>query len=436
MPASLTHTDQGPIHLAQTVLRALSVSEVELPEEGLLELFLDILYQVSFRLENGQARTGQVLCVWHPSQAEAAPECLRLTHPVPLSASSLTSLLAGIEAPSALLVSAENGRPLVIQGIVPNSADFLQLGLLGVEILGPAHLKVDVGLDYPVELRRNRLHRSTRKVFERGPVRSRLAVLLKDLFPSVQARLPEEIAASPLLTAGSLLLPGGAVLMSELEWPEALEQLWMDALAHLLRRILAARSVCSVLLTPRRHTSPRKEDWLALPQEAEFPQLRHLLEERAAQAVTQQIQAAHSLSERLALRQDIPLGDLTLDEFPLRLDPPGLDPEITQAIQLLAALTRVDGLLRLSPQLELISFGGQPNTGSLPERVYLASSETASELSPISSRSFGPRNQALLRLCQQDPGAVGFAFTSDGDIRVMLWHEDKLIIWDNVQLPR
>ena len=190
-------TDQGPHHLAQTVLRALSVSGVELPEEWLLEFFFDVLYQASFRVEQGRPQTGRV--VWQsPMQRLDSSKSghLLLMHPVPLNVGSLVALLAGVEAQSALLVCGAAGQPLVIQGIVRCGRSLFQSGLFSAEILGPAHLKVDAGLDYPLELRRNRLHLSTQKVFRGGPVRSRLSALLQNLFPSVQALLPSDIASS------------------------------------------------------------------------------------------------------------------------------------------------------------------------------------------------------------------------------------------------
>jgi hypothetical protein len=439
MQPEFTHlTDQGPHHLAQTVLRALSVAALEPPEEQLLGSFFDILYQVSFRAEQGQSHRARV--VWQSPVNRPGPaksEHLLLMKPVPLTVSSVTALLSAAHPQSALLVSGGGDQPLVIQGIICCRTELSPPALFSVDILGPAHLKVDAGLDYPLELRRNRLHLTAQKVFERGPVRDRLSALLQDLFPSILAVLPGDIAASPLLSAGAFPLPGGKVLMNEQDWPETLEQFWINALISLLGRILGTGLGGLVVLT-RHHDDPlQKEEWTQPPHEAVFSHLRHLLEQGAAQAIIQQVQSVRSLSERLA-SPGSPPDDLTLQEPLLPLETPESGPKIAQSIQFLASLARVDGPLRLGPHLDLISFGGQPSPGRLPERVYLAGDELASEafLSPISSRSFGPRNQALLRLCQQDPDAVGFALTQEGDTRAMLWHEGKLVIWNTVLLPR
>ncbi len=449
MQAVLTHArtpehsqtpDKGPHHLAQTVLRALSVSALEPPEEWRLAFFLDALYQASFRTESGRPLTGRVVWLGTEPVAAAIPGSLRLALPVPLNASTLAALLAGTEPPAALLVSSGGTQPLLIHGILAQDTKSGP-ALLRAEILAPAHLKVDVGLDSPLELRRNRLHLSAQKVFECGPVRERLTALLKNVFPAVQSRLPVEVAASPLLSAGSFPLPGGKVLLNEQDWPETLAQFWTQALLCLLREVAATRRSGGIVLTARRGQDAGinllRDGWLPPPHEAAFTELCRLLEDRAAAAMTTQVQAVQSLSARAALG-DIPLDDLMLREPAQALDSPGDDPEIARATRFLAGLSRVDGLLRLDPALNLLSFGGEPAAGHLPERVYLAGDEMAADaaLTAISSRSFGPRNQALLRLCHRDPQTVCFAFTQDGDLRAMLWHEEKLIVWNSVHLPR
>lgn len=438
-------SDQGPSHLAQAVFRGLTVSLTEPPSELLLTELFEAVYQVSFR---DQSARGEVFplrrIVWQGQEecADAASGPLRLTPPVPLDPGSLTSLLTAA-GEQALLVSAGpssegESQALVIRGIVPCGAKAERCGLFRVDILGPAHLKVDAGLDYPLELRRNRLRLSALNVFGRGPVRERLSALLQPVFPAVQALLPAGIAASPLLSGGAFPLPGGGVLISEQEWPEVIEQFWTRALALLLERVFETRMGGLVLIAPRPEDAGQAEgdeDRVKTPHKAVYSRVRHLLEGRAAQAIQQQAHAVASLPERLAA-QSISLDDSALQEPASRLGPPGSDPTIAAALQTLASLTRTDGILRLDPHLDLVSFGGQPGGGQMPERVYLAGDGLASELTPISLRSFGPRNLALLRLCYQDPQALGFAFTQEGEIRAMLRRDEKLIVWNAVSLPQ
>lgn len=427
--------DQGPHHLAQTVLRALSVSMPEPPPEDLLFYCFSALYEASFRSDPIAPLRGRIIWQALKGDSDDAPAHLRLTPPMPFSVGSLTALLAGTPAPPTLLVSEGEMHPLVIHGIAPGRVEPSAPCVFHADILGPAQLKVEAGLDYPIELRRNRLHLSTQNVFGRGPVRARLASLLETLYPALLPLLPAEIAGSPLLAAGSFPLPGGGVLLQEQQdWPEMLTQFWVNALVLLLGQIGEAQRGGLVLLTPRRDRSALEEGWLAPPHAGVYPQMRRLLEQRASAAIIRQTEAAEALTAPLG--QNLPPDALLLQEPSLSADALARDGEITRAAQFLASLVRGDGPLCLTPQLELLAFGGQPSRPVLPERVYLAAEETASDLSPISSRSFGPRNQALLSLCYQDPNAVGFAFTQDGDLRAMLRQRDKLIVWNTVNLPR
>lgn len=434
-------TDKGPHSLAQTVLRALSVSAVEPPPEDLLLFFFSALYEASFRSEQGIPLRGRVIWQAPEGDLDNSPENLRLTPPVPFSAGSLAVLLSGTQPPSALLVSEGETHPLVIYGIASSHACSPEHCLFRADLLGPAHLKVEAGLDYPIELRRNRLHLSMQNVFGRGPVRARLFLLLETLYPAVLNLLPSEIAGSPLLAAGSFLLPGGGVLLQEQQdWPENLTQFWMRALVLLLGQIRETQRGGLVLLTPRRERSAQEEFWLAPPHDGVYPRLRHLLESRASAAIARQTNATEALTAALWQHpspEDLRLPeDLLLQESGLPKEALTRDVQITNAAQFLASLAWADGPLCLTPQLELLSFGGQPSLHALPERVYLAADEAALDLTLISSRSFGPRNQALLCLCHQDPSAIGFAFTQNGDLRAMLRHEDKLIVWNTVNLPR
>lgn len=431
--SSRSATDHGPQSLAQTVLRALSVSLPNPPQESLLHFFFSALYEASFRSDHGVPLTGRV--AWHaPGDVDTAAKHLRLTPPVPFSTGSLAALLAGTKPPSAVLVSEGKPHLLVIHGIAPAPSALHSPPLLTAELLGPANLRVETGLDSPLELRRNRLYLSTQNVLGGGLVRARLSSLLEMLFPAVQSLLPAEIAGSPLLTAGSFPLPGGGVLLQEQQdWPETLTQYWISALIALLAQIGAMHRSSLVLLTPHRDHSGAEDHWLTPPHRASYPDLRHLLEHRASAAIRGQVEAAQALTAGL-LHAASPAA-LFLQEPLLPNEVLTGDSEVTHAAQFLAALAQGEGPLRLAPQLELLSFGGQPGLHALPERVYLATEETASDLTLISSRSFGPRNQALLSLCYQEPHAVGFAYTQEGDLRAMLRHGDKLIVWNSVSLP-
>lgn len=450
-------SDQGPHYLAEVVLRALSLDETKVADPALLTFFFDVLYEASFRSDAGHPLMGSV--IWQdPSLLPSASlplsekqgwSYLSLAPPVPFNVNTVVSLVKGIDPQaSALAVYAADPRHPVIHGLVNYSAALADAWvaedparvspLFRATILGPSHLLVDVGLDQPVELMRNHLCTHAYDVLRRGPVRERLSAKLADLLPTLKVQLPPDIVSSLFLETESLPLVGGSVLINEHDWSEILERLWADALIQLLLRVFQSRQGGSVLVTPNRTGNTQAEPLLTFASAAAYPQLRLLLERRLLFAITQHVVSAKALSEWTRPLQEMPPDDQALHEPDLMAGTPGIDQAIGQAIAFIASLAGFEGILLLNPQLDMNGFGGQPVTGAAPEDVYLAGDElaTEAELSPISFRSFGPRNQALIRYCCQDHEAIAFAFTQDGDMRAMMWLEGKVIVWNRVRLRR
>ncbi len=289
-----------------------------------------------------------------------------------------------------------------------------------------------------MELLRNHLYTHAHNVLARGPVREQFAKQTAGLFPILKAQLPPEIVSSLLFDAESITLAGGSILISEHNWSELLEDLWMDALIRLLLSVFQNQQGGTVLVTPNGAANHSYEDGLTIPYATAYSQLRLVLEQRFLFAITQYVLSAKSLSEWSRPLGEMPPDDQALQEPDLMAGPPGNDQEIQQAAAFIASLARFEGFLVLTPHLDLNGFGGQPGSEAAPDEVYLAADELAAEaeLTAISYRSFGPRNQALIRQCCQDHEAIAFAFTQDGDLRAMMWRDGKVIVWNRVRLRR
>ncbi len=435
--------DQGPHRLAEVVLRALSLNEMPGIDPALLLFFFDVLYEASFRSDAGQPLAGSV--VWQ-DPATLPLTSLSLIHPVPFNVNSVVSLAQGMDPQaSALAVHAADPQHPVIHGLVNYSAVSPVLwateeapgrsATFRAAILGPGHLLVDVGLDQPVELMRNHLYTDAHDVLRRGPVRDRLSAELAQLLPTLKAQLPPDIVSS-LFEAEALSLAGGSVLINEYDWSEMLERLWTDALVQVLLAVFQNQRGGAVLITPSRMASA--EEVLTLPYATVYSQLRMALEQRLLFAMIQQVISAKALSEWTRPLLEMSPEDQSLHEPDLMAGPPGSDQEIRQTVAFIASLACVEGILLLTPALDVSGFGGQSIAGPAPEEVYLAGDElaTESELSALSYRSFGPRNQALIRHCWQDQEAIAFAFTQDGDLRAIMRLEEKVIVWNRVRLHR
>ena len=442
-------------------MRALSLAVVDAPMPSALALFFDVLYEASFRTERGQP----VLCslLWQKPAAfreflsvppEERPLCgsyVPFTSPVPFGVGSVLNLAKVLDPQaSALAVWGGEGQTPHIHGLVNYGADSslstpaeweAQAGVCGsfrATILGPAHISVDAGLDYPIELKRNTLRAHAQSPLRRGPLRNRLAAALHPLTTEVRAQLPPEIAASSFLDAEAIPLKDGSVFRFEYDWAENLEKLWITTLVRVLLKIRENGGGGAVLITPQAADSAERERRLNVPYTLEFSGLQTLLQQRGALWMSQFIDAARALSEQPRTVQEMRPEELALPEMDPRTGPAGSDLEINQAIAFIASLSRMEGILLLTPQLTLKGFGAQSTGEDGGKDVFLAGDDQASEanLSPVPAHAFGPRCFALLRQCSLDPEAIGFFLTQDGDLRAMMQHEGKILVWDPVRLPR
>ena len=455
----MSTSDRGPRQLAEAVLRALSLAVIDLPMPSALALFFDVLYEASFRTERGQPV--QCSLLWQepetfPRFPISATDVLcgnytAFTSPIPFTTGNVLNLAKVLEPEaSALAVFEGAGQAPIIHGLVNYGAASslaspaeweAQAGVCGsfrATILGPAHISVDAGLDSPIELKRNTLRAHSHSVLRQGPVHAHLIAALGGLRSEVQARLAPEMAASSFLDAEALPLKDGSVLRHEFDWSETLERLWITTLARILMKVRENGGGGAVLITATSIDALERARFLQVPYALEFTGLKSLLQERGAFWMTRFIHDAKTLSEQPQTVRGMHPDEMAIPEPDPRAGPLGSDHEIGRAVAFIASLSRMDGILLLTPQLALKGFGALSVGEDDGRDVYLAGDELASEaaLSPVPAHAFGPRCSALLRQCSHDPEALGFFLTQDGDLRAMMQHEAKIIVWDPVHLSR
>ncbi len=124
-------SDQGPHHLAEVVLRALTLTDMKAADPALLVFFFDVLYEASFRSDQGKPVRGSVL--WQdPAMLSSASlsrpdqpdwKYLSFTHSIPFNVNTFVSLAAGLDPHTAMLaVYAADPQHPVIHGLVSCSA--------------------------------------------------------------------------------------------------------------------------------------------------------------------------------------------------------------------------------------------------------------------------------------------------------------------------
>lgn len=107
---------------------------------------------------------------------------------------------------------------------------------------------------------------------------------------------------------------------------------------------------------------------------------------------------------------------------------------IEGAIAFIASLSRVDGLVLCDMHLNVYGFGVEVVLKDDPPGLMIATDALVTSMVAREITSFGMRHRSMMRLCWNNPGAVGFVVSQDGDIRVFTRLRDKLLMWDNVDL--
>jgi hypothetical protein len=100
---------------------------------------------------------------------------------------------------------------------------------------------------------------------------------------------------------------------------------------------------------------------------------------------------------------------------------------------LVAGLAEVDGLVVMTPQLDVRGFGGVIS-GKLPEVQAIARAQDLEGTSrvPEPTDGMGTRHRAAYRIVAALPDALCVVVSQDGGVRFIRWHEGAVTCWDQV----
>ncbi|HIJ87623.1 MAG TPA: hypothetical protein HPP97_08050 [Desulfuromonadales bacterium] len=110
--------------------------------------------------------------------------------------------------------------------------------------------------------------------------------------------------------------------------------------------------------------------------------------------------------------------------------------EVEAAIWFVALLTRIDGLVLLNRELEVIGFGVEITTAKEPLSVRKALTATAAKKArkTFNYRYFGTRHRSMMRYCDANPDSVGFVVSQDDDVRAITRVDGDVCMWENFRL--
>lgn len=109
--------------------------------------------------------------------------------------------------------------------------------------------------------------------------------------------------------------------------------------------------------------------------------------------------------------------------------------ELIGAVRFVSALSCVDGLVVMSPHLNVCNFGTVISEKTLPSCVYLnRSSKISVNKIEIDPKHFGTRHQSMFAYCHKYPESLGFVVSQDGEIRAIKNVGGQVMMWENIKV--
>lgn len=284
-------------------------------------------------------------------------------------------------------------------------------GIFQASLEGPGNIVAYIQHKKIAELRVNLIVQRAIDVFSEGPIRDTLHAGLDSYLKSIKSKLPTTIAGS----------------IDDLK--DELTKYWFSAICRLILRIKSYRHGGALLFS-----NVRKESGLNVKYPIFYSRLRLSLIKRAVNKINL-LHKSNIIDNLIEDEENIPLR-LYLDEkgFEDKLDE--LKSEIEGSLWFISLLSRVDGLILLNRRLDVRGFGVEIKSSDVPDNIFLCSNRipTNNSLTAVDYNHFGTRHRSMIRYCWKYENTVGFVISQDGDVRAITKQNDKLLIWDNIQL--
>jgi hypothetical protein len=414
--------------LADAVLGALRKRDLRLPRRTVIEQLFRVMYHASIAQEESEPIRFHV-CYIDPARPDPDPPLrivrdrwryFRFSKSLPFSVRTIAKIApASDPRSSALAVYPGTRGNLMIWGILDQQnryQDFLthekqegpeRPGLFEARIVGSGHIVVQIEYEKIAELRLDTLKRQTFDVLARGPLHRSLQPGITSLIHYVTTK------------RGSL---------SQRFGKDRVEELLLDTFRRLLLRIQRLAHGGALLLTPA--TTLRG---LNVHYRLDYQRLRTALQRFAATDLE-----VVKLSKIIINQEErnVPTLDWSLyfKERVAEIDLEESESELDCAVWFVAVLSRVDGLVLLTPELDVRGFGVEITVSAKTTVIEQALSVTGARRRRVPYNHFGTRHRSMMRYCYAVPGSVGFVVSQDGEVRAMTRINNALVFWENIRL--
>ena len=416
-----------PSDLAREVLQAIILRGSTAPSgEAVIRLF-QIIYHASISREESEFISFHMV-FFNPKdalQCQSAEFIREPWHFVPLECPEEMNLpnisklaLATHPRSSALAVYPNAEGTLILWGLIDQLnryEDFIRLenstaphrpGLFEARIVGPGHILVTIGYEQIAELKIDNLELNSIEVFGSGPLLQKLSpgvdLLLKDLYANVPR----------------------TVLTKEIK--EKMCSLWVSAIQRLLFRVKGLKHGGAILIVPEADFEGLNTKYRLHYNRLNTAIKSYAIARNQHEAVRLQTDRASQKESPLLLKQLAALNAECRES----------EKDVEAAIWFVALLTRIDGLVLMNRELEVIGFGVEITTAKEPLSVRKALTGGAAKKArkAFNYTYFGTRHRSMMRYCDVNPDSVGFVISQDSDVRAISKVDDDVCMWENFRL--
>lgn len=425
-------TNSTPKQFAQTVCRELRRVKTVCPRLEILTNLFETLFFASLRTEESEPIKVHIVYL-DPDNPDPDPpprirndrwKCVKLHRRIPVSVSNIVKIAKASDPRSSSFAVYHNARgKLFIWGLVDQGTGYYNFvnynvesayahpGLFQASIAGPAHLVAYIESDKIAELNIDTLITNAQDVLSEGPVFENLSRGVKIYLREIRNLIDKDLQ-------GSLK-----------QWSNMLMFYWITSICRVLLRIQNFRHGGAILITP-----DDSFNGLNVKYQLNYTRLSEALKKHAVlkiqraytgmTIINHHLQQQHSSLPTELYRAQRLCEENLLDN----------QSELDGTVWFISLLSRVDGLILLTPNLIVQGFGVEITYSDEPKEIYKASNTKATRTQKIDYNHYGTRHRSMMRYCSQIPGSVGFIVSQDGIVRAVTRVKKKLIMWEDIKL--
>lgn len=419
-----------PKHLAEHVHSQLASRKKEPPAVKVLKKLFETMYFASLKREETQPISCRVAFIDRNQPDKNPPDNVTadrwqffaLADDLPLTVRNLVKLSTAVDPwGSTLAVDTDSAGKLRIWGLIDQSVHYSTYvvkesssgpempGMFQAVIQGTGEIAVYKTYLLLGSLKQDTLVKGQQRVFQSGPVHSKLMKSIKEF----QRKVRKEV--------------GDKLYNERGHWDDSLEGHWLSALCRILIGIHKYQHGGAVLISD-------ESAGLNPKYSLKYQRLADALF-RVSVLSIKHTSYADMIHEKYLDQDadDIPTN-LYLSESVDGTTLNDTNDELTGCVRFLASLSRVDGLIWLDSQLRLKAFGVEITVRQEPSKAVIAQNSQGTKTKTLNLNDYGTRHRSMLRYCAAHSSSLGFVVSQDGDVRAITHVGNRVVLWDNVRI--